>query len=146
MTTVTASSRTRHSIEDALCENENTSKVQADLEIAAPFDHFLSRSVTTPKISSYECTHEQTVRESDRCVLILHNSGTTGTFNEMRLDLTFADASERPPTIPPANRYMFGYAACHLFPPDEDMSDRGFSLSSLPLFHVRHLDNGIQKE
>lgn len=42
-----------------------------------------------------------------------------------------------PKAIRLAHRYLLGYAACHLFPPDEDESKRGINLSTLPLFHVR---------
>lgn len=51
-----------------------------------------------------------------------------------------------PKPIPLAHRYVLGYAACHLFPQHEDMSARGVNLSTLPLFHVRHLENDIPNE
>ena len=37
-----------------------------------------------------------------------------------------------PKAIPLAHRYLLGYAACHLFPPDEDEFSRGINLSILP--------------
>ena len=82
-TIVVASSRTRRSIEDAPHKEGNPSKIQTDIITAAPFGYFLSPSVNASKVASHERTHKQTVRESDRYVLILHSSGTTGTLTEV---------------------------------------------------------------
>ncbi|KAF2637245.1 acetyl-CoA synthetase-like protein [Massarina eburnea CBS 473.64] len=57
------------------------------------------------------------VDETDRNVLILHSSGTTGLPKPLRL----------------AHRHLLGYAACHSFDEVEETTWR--NLSTLPLYH-----------
>ena len=104
---------------------------------AAPFEEFLAAEFPPlPRVSS----SQQLVRESDQNVLILHSSGTTGGYEShdsghpSTADLFVLGL---PKAIPLAHRYLLGYAACHLFPPDEDEYSRGINLSTLPLYHVR---------
>lgn len=58
------------------------------------------------------------VNDADRNVIILHSSGSTGL----------------PKPIYQTHRYLLGYAACHAFPEDVDVSH--VCASTLPLFHV----------
>lgn len=58
------------------------------------------------------------VNDGDRNVIILHSSGSTGL----------------PKPIYQTHRYLLGYAACHTFPEDADVSQ--VCASTLPLFHV----------
>lgn len=70
---VIVSTRTAGSIKDALVG------VDGALYTAAPFDRFLEPSSTA---NVFQClvSCPQSVRENDQNVIILHSSGTTGTF------------------------------------------------------------------
>lgn len=112
--------------------------MQVKLETAAIPEQLLSRTTFEAQIPSYDVAHRQTVREDDRNVLILHSSGTTGMLMRMhKIQLLLMTEPGLPKAIPLAHRYVLGYAACHSFPPDKDMSVQGVNLSTLPLFHVR---------
>ncbi|KAF2818865.1 putative NRPS-like enzyme [Ophiobolus disseminans] len=81
----------------------------AETKLAPNFLVFLKSSTVShgpPRSSS-----------NDGDALILHSSGTTGHPKPIRL----------------AHRYILGYAACHSFPADEDVSWP--NLSTLPLYH-----------
>ena len=56
---------------------------------------------------------------ADRCILMLHSSGSTGL----------------PKLIRCSHRYLLSFASCHSF--DQDLDFRGPNVSILPLFHVR---------
>ena len=59
--------------------------------------------------------------DSDRNVLILHSSGTTGL----------------PKPIYTSHKYLLSFLTCHAF--DSEESARRWNLSTLPLYHVRSI-------
>ena len=100
------------------CHNFSVHKV-------APFEDFLEAALNGyindgqgPRSSGHM---ERLRKDADRRIIILHSSGTTGL----------------PKPIYLTHRYLLGYAACHEFPEDKDMS--GISVSTLPLYHVSAL-------
>ncbi|RDW93186.1 uncharacterized protein DSM5745_00508 [Aspergillus mulundensis] len=111
---VVASPRLTDTIHDAIaiglqepCDVYIQERVQIDLEVAD--------AETKPDESMDLQTHF--VSESDRNVLILHSSGTTGL----------------PKPIFHPHRYLLGFTQCHLLNEAEDI--QGTVLSALPLFH-----------
>jgi hypothetical protein len=77
------------------------------------------------------------IREDDRNVIVLHSSGTTGKTHSISARVDTLTLLGMPKAIPLSHRYMLGYAGCHEFPLEQDMSYSGWNLSTLPLFHVR---------
>lgn len=115
---VLVSSKTRHLAEEAIL-GLTTSDVLPEVHDAAPFESFLCSQRSSVKAPDRVRRQNRLLREDDRNVLILHSSGTTGL----------------PKPIHLAHRYLLGYAACHLFSPNEAVD--GLNLSTLPLYHVR---------
>jgi long-subunit acyl-CoA synthetase (AMP-forming) len=111
--TLIASERTRATIVEL--ESEKNVKVID----ASKFKDFLSRKPWDGRLEFLE-NCRSAVREDDTNVIILHSSGTTG----------------QPKLISLTHRYVLGYAGCHEFADTMDMSQRGFNVSTLPLFHV----------
>ena len=93
--------------------HEARSLLTSDLRIhtQTPYEDFLHQK--TPVVERCDL-----VEETDRNVLILHSSGTTGL----------------PKPIYHGHKYLLGYAGCHLLS-DEGVV-RGRNLSTLPLYHV----------
>ena len=81
-----------------------------------PFESFLNYDNAGPDRPM--CLPHHYLTDSDRNVLILHSSGTTG----------------MPKPIYSSHRYLLGFAACHNF---VDLAQaQAPNVSTLPLFHV----------
>lgn len=110
-----------------LVASERTRAILAEVESdvnmrvidASKYKDFLTRESCDGRLDFLEDCRSA-VREDDTNVIILHSSGTTG----------------QPKLISLTHRYVLGYAGCHEFAPTMDMSQRGFNVSTLPLFHV----------
>lgn len=87
---------------------------QFNLQSVEPYDSFLGSKPVDPIV-----VQKNTAQISSKTArpLILHSSGTTGF----------------PKPIPLSARYPLQYAACHEFPPDEEVD--WVNLSTLPLYH-----------
>lgn len=134
--TLIVSDRTRSSL-DALDIGDGA---EGDVSLinASKFESFLpdqGRKGDGGLVHLESC--RQAVREDDINVVILHSSGTTGQFTAVMNEGHLADHSTgQPKLIPLTHRYILGYAGCHEFAPSMDMSQRGYNVSTLPLFHV----------
>lgn len=107
--------------------NEATSLISAESEVrvnctgAPSFDQYFDDA--DPIHLQMDAAKEvpppfDLVNDTDRNVIILHSSGSTGL----------------PKPIYQTHKYLLGYAACHAFPEDADVSH--VCASTLPLFHV----------
>lgn len=86
---------------------------QFNLKSVEPYESFLG-----PRARSYDLQRRSVTTNNNTALpLILHSSGTTGF----------------PKPIPLSARYPLQYAACHEFPPDEEID--WVNLSTLPLYH-----------
>jgi acyl-CoA synthetase (AMP-forming)/AMP-acid ligase II len=85
------------------------------LYVQKPYESFLGGTDANASI----CAPWHYVGESDRDVLILHSSGTTGL----------------PKPIYTSHTYLLGFTACHNFANNEQA--QGLNVSLLPLYHVR---------
>lgn len=90
------------------------------VQLARPFEEYLSgpgRSAAIPPDATI-CGSRHFLGESDRNVIILHTSGTTGL----------------PKPVHQPHKMLLGYACCHRPTETEDVA--GLNLSMLPLYHV----------
>ena len=111
----------------------------AVLVAAAPLEEFMDPAFASSQPLQHLSNSWQLVRESDRNVLFLHSSGTTGRTKTLIYTCPATLTSIRsglPKAIPLAHRYLLGHSACHSFSPHEDEYSRGVNLSTLPLYHV----------
>lgn len=90
------------------------------IQVARAFEDYLSGSEGGNLISAHDtiCGPRHFVGDSDRNVLILHTSGTTGL----------------PKPVFQPHKMLLGYAFCHRWTEAEDVE--GLNLSILPLYHV----------
>lgn len=134
---IIVSSRTAAVIKDGLSEGIDAINPKKPFAIAAPFETLLAAS-SAIRIFHHIASSRQFVREADQNALILHSSGTTGMWLYQLIEHSNSsqDCTGLPKAITLSHRYLLGYAACHLFPVNEDESERGVNLSTLPLFHV----------
>lgn len=90
------------------------------IQVAAPFEDYLNEpgeGETVPADATI-CGRRHYLGDSDRNVIILHTSGTTGL----------------PKPVPQPHKMLLGYARCHR--PSETEDVEGLNLSMLPLYHV----------
>lgn len=83
-----------------------------------PYEHDLRIDPSRNPSDGSICGPNHFINETDRNVLILHSSGTTGL----------------PKPIYQSHRYLLGYTVCHQRSDHEDIG--GLNLSTLPLYHV----------
>ncbi len=82
------------------------------------YELFLSQDPDTTYSDQSVCIPGHYIGESDRNVLILHSSGTTGL----------------PKPVYTSHRYLLSFTTCHEFCNGEEAL--GLNLSTLPLYHV----------
>lgn len=87
---------------------------QFNLQSVEPYDSFLGSKPVEPTVAQKDTAQ---ISSKTARPLILHSSGTTGF----------------PKPIPLSARYPLQYAACHEFPPDQEIN--WVNLSTLPLYH-----------
>lgn len=117
-----ASRRLLNTAKDALTLFPNEASMPV-LYTTSPYDMFLMGTNINIDANVFEENHF--ITHNDRNVLILHSSGTTGL----------------PKPIYNAHAYMLGYAACHNFTVEEAA---GLSTTTLPLYHVSHMNRTIR--
>lgn len=84
--------------------------------VQEPFEKFLGTEESDSDIGI--CQPHHYIEDTDRNVLILHSSGTTG----------------MPKPISSSHRYLLGFTACHSFA--DPAHAQGVNVSTLPLYHV----------
>ena len=89
-------------------------------DIVAPilYDSFLVLSGNTNQGERSICGLDHYINETDRSVLILHTSGTTGL----------------PKPVYTSHKQVLSFTVCHDFRNEEEV--QGLNLSTLPLYHV----------
>lgn len=121
---VIVSPRLKHVISDALVSGrdyratnqEGTYALNVKVYDAAAYDVFLS--IGKERLDGNITHSHHYVSESDKNVLILHSSGTTGL----------------PKPIYCSHRHLLGFTRCHEFTSDEVA--QGLAISTSPFFHV----------
>lgn len=119
---VLVSPRTAHAAGDALrmgsgkASGEHT---EASLYVAQPFETFIPDGIDEVSLSQKLGVAGYDGGESDRSVLVLHSSGTTGL----------------PKPIYQPHKFLLTFVSCHL--QWDEAEAQALNLSTLPFFHVR---------
>lgn len=118
---IIASPRLSNTIKNALSHStaSGASQIAPAVYLQKPYEFDLQpadRSRNRSEVSY--CNPSPFISETDRNVLILHSSGTTGL----------------PKPIYQSHRYLLGYTVCHQSSSHEDSG--GLNMSTLPLYHV----------
>ena len=114
---IIVSPRMRGTAAEALSILESTSSTPR-LYLQCPYEIFLNTEDTKSQPKERLPDPKHFVSETDRNVLILHSSGTTGL----------------PKPIYTSHRYSLSFPACHAFVSEEEA--QSLTLSTLPLYHV----------
>lgn len=89
-----------------------------DIVAPIPYESFLVLSGNTNQGERSVCGPDHYINETDRSVLILHTSGTTGL----------------PKPIYTSHKHVLCFTVCHDFKNEEEV--HGLNVSTLPLYHV----------
>ena len=115
---IIVSPRLRRTAQEALSLFATTGVVPATYS-QDPFTSFLDVQQSRQDVGTNICREGSEAQDSDRNVLILHSSGTTGL----------------PKPIYHSHKWLLSFATCHDFTSEEEALS--LSLSTLPLYHVR---------
>lgn len=130
--------RTQLNIDSALQADKDLTRLAPEVTVGALIKDFLGFQPFPPDALHHLKACHSVVQETDRDVIILHSSGTTGktSWNAHIRVIIERFGLGLPKPIHLAHRYLLGYAACHASPEFTDESCTGVNVSTLPLFHV----------
>lgn len=114
---IVTSTRLRNTAKEALSDFVAEEELP-QLHPQIPYEQFLLTSGNTDSPERSICGRDYYISETDRSVLILHSSGTTGL----------------PKPIYTSHTHLLCFTVCHDFKDEEEI--RGLNVSTLPLYHV----------